>query len=311
MRSQRAGSSQKLSALTDFEYRVWDQYQLSADDFGIMPCEALQIQADNLALRAPRATAEDVQRALERLVDIGLVLCYEHQGRRYIVDPLWQHFQRVQYPKQTMNPAPTRAVLAHCHQWTQALFLQCFGKKSQKFSKPPENPGISENFLETPDPPKVSSTTEIRANTDGKGQTAKSAANESPQDAQAAGLILVKQTPTERQTTESRFDEFWRAYPKKVGKDDAKKSYSKRQPSAAIHAQMLAAIEQQKSSRQWQLEGGRFIPNPSTWLNQGRWQDEIAQATPETRGVISSVTAHNLQVRQNLLDRLAREGMAS
>ena len=22
-------------------------------------------------------------------------------------------------------------------------------------------------------------------------------------------------------------------------------------------------------------ENGRFIPNPATWLNQGRWEDEV------------------------------------
>lgn len=42
---------------------------------------------------------------------------------------------------------------------------------------------------------------------------------------------------------------------------------------------MLAAIEAQARSRQWQDEGGRFIPNPATWLNQGRWQDEGSQVS--------------------------------
>ena len=43
---------------------------------------------------------------------------------------------------------------------------------------------------------------------------------------------------------------------------------------------MLAAIEKQKQSAQWQDNGGQFIPHPSTWLNQRRWEDELPKAAP-------------------------------
>ena len=39
-------------------------------------------------------------------------------------------------------------------------------------------------------------------------------------------------------------------------------------------AAMLAAIEQQRASPQWAKDGGQYIPNPATWLRQGRWEDE-------------------------------------
>lgn len=68
------------------------------------------------------------------------------------------------------------------------------------------------------------------------------------------------------------FDAFWLAYPKKVGKDAARKAFEK--VKAPLET-LLSAIEQQKCSRQWQEDGGQYIPNPSTWLNQGRWQDEL------------------------------------
>jgi hypothetical protein len=31
---------------------------------------------------------------------------------------------------------------------------------------------------------------------------------------------------------------------------------------------------------QWQRENGRFIPNPATWINQGRWDDEYEEVAP-------------------------------
>lgn len=70
------------------------------------------------------------------------------------------------------------------------------------------------------------------------------------------------------------FDEFWSAYPKKVGKDDARKAFMRRKPDDELLASMLAAIAAQRESQAWTKDAGQFIPNPSTWLNQGRWQDE-------------------------------------
>lgn len=70
------------------------------------------------------------------------------------------------------------------------------------------------------------------------------------------------------------FDEFWQAYPKKVGKDAARKAWDKRKVDALLSARMVQAIERQRMSDQWQKDRGQYIPNPATWLNQGRWQDE-------------------------------------
>lgn len=68
------------------------------------------------------------------------------------------------------------------------------------------------------------------------------------------------------------FDVFWKAYPKKVGKGAAKKAFSKvKVPVESL----VSAIERQKCSLQWSRDNGQYIPNPSTWLNQGRWDDEI------------------------------------
>ena len=79
-----------------------------------------------------------------------------------------------------------------------------------------------------------------------------------------------KQNPT--RTRDAAFDTFWAAYPRKVGKDAARKAFSRVSTDLGT---LLAAIEAQKQSRQWKAEGGRYIPNPATWLNQGRWEDEL------------------------------------
>lgn len=67
------------------------------------------------------------------------------------------------------------------------------------------------------------------------------------------------------------FDRFWAAYPRKVGKGAAERSFERIRPDAALLDGMLRAIEVQRKSDTW-LRG--YIPNPATWLNQRRWEDE-------------------------------------
>ena len=60
------------------------------------------------------------------------------------------------------------------------------------------------------------------------------------------------------------FDIFWQEYPKKVGKEAAKKSWNKIRPNLQ---DVLKTLAWQKESKQWFEQAGRFIPHPSTWLN--------------------------------------------
>lgn len=78
------------------------------------------------------------------------------------------------------------------------------------------------------------------------------------------------------------FDRFWAAYPKKAGKGAAMQAF--RRITGVPVDVMLYAIEQQRHSRQWQEDNGRFIPNPATWLNQRRWEDEPGE--PQSSGNI-------------------------
>lgn len=74
-----------------------------------------------------------------------------------------------------------------------------------------------------------------------------------------------------------RFDEFWNAYPNKKAKTNAKRAWMKIKPTEVLFTKIMAAIEAAKHSEDWQKENGRFIPHPATWLNGGRWEDEIKE----------------------------------
>ena len=75
---------------------------------------------------------------------------------------------------------------------------------------------------------------------------------------------------------DGRFESFWSAYPKKVGKDAGRKAFEKRKVGDELLETMLAAIATQSKSPTWTKDGGQFIPNPATWLNDGRWMDDGA-----------------------------------
>lgn len=70
------------------------------------------------------------------------------------------------------------------------------------------------------------------------------------------------------------FAEFWETYPKKIGKGAAEKAFQKYKIGGKLLPNVLKAIERARGSEQWRKDGGQYIPNPATWLNQRRWEDD-------------------------------------
>lgn len=92
------------------------------------------------------------------------------------------------------------------------------------------------------------------------------------------GKVRLELGKSKVSKTIGRFDTFWNAYPKKVGKDKCSRWFDTKKVDDDLLNQMLTALESQKKSEQWTKDNGKFIPHPYTWLNQGRWQDEIEQS---------------------------------
>lgn len=73
---------------------------------------------------------------------------------------------------------------------------------------------------------------------------------------------------------EMQFNEFYKKYPRKVKKQVVKKWFQKNKPTNELFSSIMHSLEQFRTSKDWQKDGGQFIPYPSTWLNQKRWEDE-------------------------------------
>lgn len=85
---------------------------------------------------------------------------------------------------------------------------------------------------------------------------------------------VIKEMVNEK---ERLFQKFWDAYPKKVGKQVAHAWWMRRKISAETTTAMLEGIKKYKNTEGWKKDKGRFIPNPLTFLNQGRYEDEVEQ----------------------------------
>jgi hypothetical protein len=86
------------------------------------------------------------------------------------------------------------------------------------------------------------------------------------------GRLYDEEPPKKRRKAPvTDFDAFWSAYPKKIAKPYCKAIWDRKGLTLDM---VIPALTKAIASRDWQKDGGQFIPNPSTWLNQGRWEDE-------------------------------------
>lgn len=80
------------------------------------------------------------------------------------------------------------------------------------------------------------------------------------------------------------FDAFWSTYPKKVAKPAALRAWRALAPSDVERERMMSALAVQAGSADWAKDGGQYIPNPATWLNQRRFEDEPGRRAPVLPG---------------------------
>ena len=278
----RAGHSNKVSQLSDFAYRVWTQYILSADDFGVMRASGIALQADNDAFAKRKAAA--VQKAFDAVIDVGLVRTFEHQGRRYVCQLDWQTWQKVGWPRITTEPKPPDIVIAACDAPTRTLFAlypggQRKGKGGRFTPSGSESTSgeLPENFEST--------SGELRSTRAG------GRAERLRLPAPAEAMAMATAPPP----LDLWFRELCAAYPPQsvsagyltqTAFIDAITADG-RDPSV-VFAEMVEHLANQTRGYQWRVT--RMIPKLEKWLREGLWR-QLHDEHPPT-AVIGEKTLH-------------------
>lgn len=94
------------------------------------------------------------------------------------------------------------------------------------------------------------------------------------------------------------FEVFWKLYPNKKSKKDARKAWEKLKPSAELRHTLMTALGNHRISRDWTKDDGQYVPMASTWLNGERWTDELVPASAAKPSAFNNLPNHTPDMYQ-------------
>ena len=97
------------------------------------------------------------------------------------------------------------------------------------------------------------------------------------------------------------FDSFWRFYPRKAGKEAARKAWLKLRPEQHIMQMIADNVKERVDKGEWRKDNQSFILHASTYLNQKRWEDEVLDQQPQKRTDPESIKS--VPVMDKITDR--------
>ena len=106
-------------------------------------------------------------------------------------------------------------------------------------------------------------------------------------------------TQEQRAIAEEYFNQFWKEYPKKQGQVEARLAWMRQNYSIETYIAIIKAVERFKQIRRdWQTEGGRYVPMPENFINNERWKDEVKAETVQFDRPMDIVTMAGMIVNE-------------
>ena len=105
------------------------------------------------------------------------------------------------------------------------------------------------------------------------------------------------------------FDKFYKLYPRKIGRVVAQRSFKKlnKRDKQLAYDGLVNYIKFWESSKTEK----QFIPHPSTWLNQKRWEDELEDLKEIIEENAVNETLHKVQESEGAEEHEVQEALAS
>lgn len=217
---------------------------------------------------------------IDQLVAAGKAIRYEGDGDPYLFLPRLDRHQRLEPEKVPSRlPAPSE----------------------EDLTTPPPSPGPGSKPAEA----QVEASAQIHAD------SSESRADESAQGADESSLLYVagcmEQVAGSREHVPPRadssqppllalvgaeplaplaerppdlFEEFWKAYPRHVGKAKAKTAFATKVKNGADPTAIVAAAKSYADRCRATRQDTQFIPHPTTWLNRESWTDNLDEVLP-------------------------------
>ena len=275
-----------------------------ADDAGRGTCQLKQLQAfafpNDDEEEAPEvATMTGFKHTLDEVRNQYSVVFYKVDGRPYYAIPSWKRHQRNERTAKSKHPAPEEG-----QKWDFLGPDQRRGGSSDNLrrtvaeadfghSKAPLEPrtdpeGVSEND-EDPDPVAsgviplfADQETAPDQGSSGTSDNLRHGAAEAPtisgpgtgeQGNRGTGEVTTSPRSAQMDSDlETKFQEFYAAYPRKKEPRKARKAYESAIKRGATPDQLLAAAERYAAERQGQP--AKYTKHPTTWLNADSYLDE-------------------------------------
>ena len=99
--------------------------------------------------------------------------------------------------------------------------------------------------------------------------------------------MAKKDESTRRCITENdwklKFEKFYKMYPKKQKKSETEKWFFKNNPSNELFQLIILKLSLFCKTSEWKKENGKYIPYPTSWLNQKRWEDDVPLSEEELK----------------------------
>jgi hypothetical protein len=109
-------------------------------------------------------------------------------------------------------------------------------------------------------------------------------------DVQPACDLALVEPPQPRDWPADWQEQFWSAYPRRVGKGDAMRRLDKIRAAGKVPFRQIldAALVYRTETQNVEMQ---YIAHPATWINRGRWEDDpgaIAGTRDDGRGEIKN-----------------------
>ena len=244
-------TSKSVNTLPDFLFRVWVYLITYVDDYGRGSADP-QLLKCLVFPRNRRLSEEKMSEAMRTLAGMGMIRLYEVDGEPYFCFPTWDEHQRIRAKKSNF-PEPDSG-----GQQMTADDGTCPRNPIQ--SNPNQNPNQNQNPIQVCD---------ARAEEPAEEAGADGANADSPED--GAGP-----------PGDDRWEEFWAAYPRKIGGSiDAACAEYLAAVAAGVEPELLIrkARELAEDTPPARM---RYIPAAEKWLRNKGWLQEQQAADAKT-----------------------------